>query len=252
VFGVADPYDGDDGELEHAAARNTTALATAAGAIAFLISRRGCVLMELRNGWQHVWVHLTVRKDVEPTRPGVRAQGVATSNLTNDELIRQLYVEHAGVLLGYTRRLLGGDTARAEDVVQETLLRAWRHPEVLERSERQGTSIRGWLVTVARNIVIDNERARRSRPREVSDSATEDASVDDGAYERVLMAHELSDAMTALSPEHRAVIDELYFGDSTVAVSAARLRVPEGTIKSRAYYGLRALRAACEERGVFS
>jgi RNA polymerase sigma-70 factor (ECF subfamily) len=174
-----------------------------------------------------------------------------SSHLTNDELIRQLYAEHAGVLLGYARRLLGGDTARAEDVVQETILRAWRHPEVLERSERHGTSFLVWLVTVARNIVIDNERARRSRPREVTDTAPEDALVDDTAFERVLTAYELSDAMTALSPEHRAVIEELYFGDSTVAEAAARLRVPEGTIKSRAYYGLRALRAACEERGVF-
>jgi RNA polymerase sigma-70 factor (ECF subfamily) len=55
--------------------------------------------------------------------------------------------------------------ARAEDVVQETMLRAWRHPEVLDKAERQGVSIRGWLVTVARNIVIDGERARKARPQ---------------------------------------------------------------------------------------
>jgi RNA polymerase sigma-70 factor (ECF subfamily) len=170
---------------------------------------------------------------------------------TDEMLIRQLYAEHAGVLLGYARRLLGGDTARAEDVVQETLLRAWRHPEVLERAHRQGTSLRGWLVTVTRNIVIDAERARRARPVEVADATTPEAAVgDDPAYERVLIAHELADALDNLSPAHRAVIDELYFGDSTVATAAARLRVPEGTIRSRAYYGLRALRAACEERGV--
>src|SRR4051812_575061 len=100
---------------------------------------------------------------------------MTTRESATDDLIRQLYAEHAGMLLGYTRRLLGGDTARAEDVVQETLLRAWRHPEVLERSERHGTSIRGWLVTVARNIVIDTERARRSRPREVAEVATPEA-----------------------------------------------------------------------------
>ena len=178
---------------------------------------------------------------------------MTTRESASEDLIRQLYAELAGMLLGYARRLLGGDTARAEDVVQETLLRAWRHPEVLERSERHGTSIRGWLVTVARNIVIDTERARRSRPREVAEAVTPEASfIEDAAYENVLTAHELADALTTLSPEHRAVIDELYFGDSTISEAAARLRVPEGTIKSRAYYGLRALRAACEERGVFS
>jgi RNA polymerase sigma-70 factor (ECF subfamily) len=132
------------------------------------------------------------------------------------------------------------------------MLRAWRHPEVLEKAEREGTSVRGWLVTVTRNLVIDAERARRARPKEVglvSDQPA--ASGDDTALERVLTAHELADALASLTPEHRAVIDELYFGDRTVADAASRLRVPQGTIKSRAYYGLRALRAACEERGVF-
>jgi RNA polymerase sigma-70 factor (ECF subfamily) len=131
------------------------------------------------------------------------------------------------------------------------MLRAWRHPEVLDRAERQGTSIRGWLVTVARNIVIDGERARRARPHEVGLTADQHPTSDDAALERVLVAHELADALASLTAEHRAVIDELYFGDRTVADAAARLRVPQGTVKSRAYYGLRALRAACEERGVF-
>jgi RNA polymerase sigma-70 factor (ECF subfamily) len=82
---------------------------------------------------------------------------------------------------------------------------------------------------------------------------TDHHAVSDGdtALERVLIAHELADALASLTPEHRAVIDELYFGDRTVADAASRLSVPQGTVKSRAYYGLRALRAACEERGVF-
>jgi RNA polymerase sigma-70 factor (ECF subfamily) len=177
---------------------------------------------------------------------------VAHPRSADETLIRQLSVEHGGVLLGYARRLLGGDMARAEDVVQETMLRAWRHPEVLDKAERQGVSIRGWLVTVARNIVIDGERARKARPQEVG-LVTDHHAVSDGdtALERVLIAHELADALASLTPEHRAVIDELYFGDRTVADAASRLSVPQGTVKSRAYYGLRALRAACEERGVF-
>jgi RNA polymerase sigma-70 factor (ECF subfamily) len=75
-------------------------------------------------------------------------------------LIQQLHDEHAAALWGYCVRLTGHDRARAEDVVQETLLRAWRHFSVLDES--QG-SVRAWLFTVARNIVIDDWRSRRAR-----------------------------------------------------------------------------------------
>jgi RNA polymerase sigma-70 factor (ECF subfamily) len=172
--------------------------------------------------------------------------------------MRQLYDAHAGVLLGYVRRLVGGDTARAEDVVQETLLRAWRHPDALDPERTGGASVRAWLLTVARHLVIDGERARRVRPREVAEVAADSSpsgrqlaatGVDD-LLDRILLAHGMADALATLTPDHRAVVDHLYFGDRSVADTAARLGVPEGTVKSRAYYALRALRVACEERGI--
>ncbi len=172
--------------------------------------------------------------------------------------MRQLYDAHAGVLLGYVRRLVGGDTARAEDVVQETLLRAWRHPEALDPERTGGASVRAWLLTVARNLVIDGERARKVRPREVADVSDGDVvpprllalgSVDE-TLDRILLAHGMAEALTALTTDHRAVLEHLYFRDRSVAETAARLSIPEGTVKSRAYYALRALRVACEERGL--
>lgn len=173
---------------------------------------------------------------------------------TDEHLMRELYDAHAGMLLGYARRLLGGDTARAEDVVQETLLRAWRNPAALNPEYRGPSSVRAWLLTVARHLVIDGERARRSRPREVitassAEPATAHPGVDE-VLERVLLAHGMAEALTALSQEHRAVIDQLYFRDRSVADAARVLGIPAGTVKSRAYYALRALRVACEERGI--
>ena len=82
------------------------------------------------------------------------------------QVMRVLYQEHAAALWRYAVRLTG-DTARAEDVVQETLLRAWRHPEVTDDKER---SARAWLFTVARNLVIDERRSARFR----SESGTPD------------------------------------------------------------------------------
>lgn len=196
--------------------------------------------------------------DVEPGGRRIRSRTVAAVPLTDEHLLRELYAAHAGVLLGYARRLLGGDTARAEDVVQETLLRAWRHPTSLDPERNGGASVRAWLLTVARNVVIDGERARRSRPREVPQTEQIQAAGPTGSQplgideelDRILLAHGMADALAALSPDHRAVIDQLYYRDRSVAEAARLLGIPEGTVKSRAYYALRALRMACEERGI--
>src|ERR1700710_1014428 len=75
---------------------------------------------------------------------------------TAEALIRSLYAEHGRSVLAYATRLTG-DRAAAEDGVQETLVRAWKHADKLV--EGHG-SVRGWLLTVARNIVTDRARAR--------------------------------------------------------------------------------------------
>lgn len=168
----------------------------------------------------------------------------------DEQLLRRLYTDHAAVLLAYVNRLVGGDAARAEDVVQETLLRAWRHPEAVGPDRETAGSVRGWLLTVARNIVIDQQRARRSRPAESDQLDAAEALATTAPFDQVLVALEVADALQAISADHRAVIVELYYRDRSVAEAAQRLGVPEGTVKSRAYYALRALRVACEEREV--
>jgi RNA polymerase sigma-70 factor (ECF subfamily) len=80
-------------------------------------------------------------------------------NDPNAALTRELYTEHAGALWRYAMRLTG-DHARAEDVVQETLLRGWQHPHVTDDGER---SPRAWLFRVARNLIIDERRSVRFR-----------------------------------------------------------------------------------------
>jgi RNA polymerase sigma-70 factor (ECF subfamily) len=161
-------------------------------------------------------------------------------------LMRQLHDEHAGALWTYCLGLTGQDRARAEDVVQETLLRAWRSFSVLDES--QG-SVRGWLFTVARNIVIDELRTKRSRLEFAVAEPPEIAHADDH-NDQLLLSWVVADALTSLSPEHRAVLLECYYRGASVAEAAGRLGVPEGTVKSRTHYALRALKLALQEMGV--
>lgn len=179
----------------------------------------------------------------EPTRARNRADGVTVAE---EQLLRSLYAEHAGPLLSYVLRLTDGDRQRAEDVVQETLLRAWRHPEALDPA-RGG--LRPWLCTVARNIVVDGARARRARPTEVGDDALASVPADD-QFESALLAWEVADALGALSIDHRSVLVETFYRGRSVAEAAQVLGIPEGTVKSRTYYALRSLRLALEERGI--
>jgi RNA polymerase sigma-70 factor (ECF subfamily) len=170
----------------------------------------------------------------------------STARSTDDEFVRALYAQHAGPLLGYVLRLTSGDRHRAEDVVQETLLRAWKHPETFERKPE---AIRPWLFTVARNIVVDAYRARRSRPQETGPDALDVIAVDDDV-DRALEAWQVTDALASLTLDHRRVLLETYYRGRSVAEAALELGIPAGTVKSRTYYALRALRLALEERGV--
>jgi RNA polymerase sigma-70 factor, ECF subfamily len=158
-----------------------------------------------------------------------------------EALIRSLYSEHGRSMLAYATRLTG-DRAAAEDVVQETLLRAWKHADDLV--EGKG-SVRGWLLTVVRNIVTDRARARAVRPAEVA--AVADRSHGGDHAESVVNSMVVLDALGQVSAEHREVLVELYYRGRSVAEAATTLGVPPGTVKSRSFYALRALRAVMGE-----
>ncbi len=165
---------------------------------------------------------------------------------TGERELRALYDAHALALLAYALRLCDGDRASAEDLVQETLVRAWRH---LDRLDPAAAPVRPWLFTVAQHLAIDAHRARRARPPEIGDAAL-DAVPSLDELEPTLDRIVVSDALHALSNEHRAVIVETYYRGRSVAEAAAVLGIPPGTVKSRCYYALRALKLALAERGV--
>ena len=176
-----------------------------------------------------------------------RASGRRSVKADRDAaLMQRLYDGHAAALFRYAFKLTS-DQARAEDIVQEALLKAWQHPEVTDDQER---SLRGWLFTVARNMIIDERRSARFRSETGTpdmDKADDQAGTDaaDSTLDRML----LSDALARLSFEHRAVIRQSYYDGRTSAQIAAVLDIPEGTVKSRLHYAVRALRLTLQEMG---
>lgn len=166
----------------------------------------------------------------------------------DDALMRALYETHAAPLYAFVLRLVDGDRHRAEDVVQETLLRAWRNAEKLDHA---AGSVRPWLVTVARRIVIDGHRSRQARPHEVDPGPLESLPAAD-EIDRALRAMLISEAMADLTPVHRQVLVETYLRGRSAVEAAQVLGVPPGTVRSRVFYALRSLRLALEERGVTS
>ena len=162
------------------------------------------------------------------------------------EVIRTLHAEHGDALFAHAVRLCDGDRQRAEDLVQETLLRAWRHPEALDPDRG---SARAWLFTTARHLAIDAWRRRTARVGEViTDALPEPPAVDE--TERAVEAWTIADALAKLSEPHRRVIVECFYRGRSVAEAASVIGVPPGTVKSRTHYAMRALRLVLEEMGV--
>lgn len=159
-----------------------------------------------------------------------------------DAAVRQLHAAHAPALHAWARRRTG-DPTEAEEIVQETLIRAWRHHDQYEAARG---SERAWLFGIARHVAIDRHRRHlRSVPAgDVPDTASE------GELGRDVETSFVRDALRALSDAHRSVVVETYFRGRTVAEAATTLGIPEGTVKSRLHHALRHLRRELERQGV--
>ena len=156
--------------------------------------------------------------------------------------VRDAYAAHSGELYGFAMRSLG-DAGLAEEAVQETFLRAWRAGE---RFDPEIGSLRTWLFAILRNVVIDLGRARAVRPRVAPEGGVE-PSVE--PLDDALVAWQVEEAMRRIGDDHRRVLIETHYRGGPYAEVAEELGVPEGTVKSRVYYGLRALRVVLEEMG---
>jgi RNA polymerase sigma-70 factor, ECF subfamily len=189
-----------------------------------------------------------VGADSGPSARGRRRGAVADASEANDVLVadesglRAAFLSYGGEMFGFARRSLG-DAGAAEDVVQEVFVRAWR---ARARFDPTLGSLRTWLFTIERRVVIDVARARAARP---TVAAEQDVAVGDDDVERALVSWQVEEAIRRLRPDHRQVLVETYYRGRSGREVATELGVPEGTVRSRLFYALRTLRLTLDEMG---
>ncbi len=157
--------------------------------------------------------------------------------------LAELYRRYERRLYGLGLKLLG-DRSLAEELVQETFVRLWRNAAQFDPDRG---SVATFLFTIARRIAVDLWRRPSSRP--FMPEPADEASPGD-PVERALVGLTVRDALESLSPDHRQVLELSYRRDLTQRDIADRLGVPLGTVKTRTFYALRALKQALEMRDV--
>ena len=164
----------------------------------------------------------------------------------NAEWVSAAYAAHGPELYRFALRSLG-DSGLAEEAVQTTYVRAWRNAE---RFDDELGTLRTWLFAILRNVVIDLARARNVRPAVSADGdAAEQQQTAADDIDRILVAWQVEEALRRLSPEHRTALVETYYRARPYEAVAEDLGIPVGTVKSRVYYALKAMRLALEELG---
>jgi RNA polymerase sigma-70 factor, ECF subfamily len=165
------------------------------------------------------------------------------------ESLRTLYRAYSGELLGFALNALS-DRETAEEIVQETFTRAWRHAD---RYDPARGSVRTWLYQIARHAIIDQRRRASARPV-IARGAEHEDYLDDVAggpsIDQAMLGWQVAAALDKLTAEHRQVIRMAHVRGMSVREIAEACGLPEGTVKSRTWYALRSLRLVLEEMGV--
>jgi RNA polymerase sigma-70 factor (ECF subfamily) len=168
----------------------------------------------------------------------------APAQSSDDEFVRTLTDRFGRGLFAFVMGLTH-DRDRTDDIVQMTLIKAWRSRDKLATA---GDSARTWLYTVARRTVIDDYRARAARPVLLTGDLRATDRAD--ATDRVVLTIAIRQALGTLTESHRQAVVLSLLHHRTAAEAAKILGISEGTVKSRVHYGLRALRKALGEPDV--
>lgn len=168
------------------------------------------------------------------------------ASVEDEEALGMMMDRYGGALLHYAHRLVG-DMQVAEEICQDTLLKAWQQAHAFQVDAH----LKAWLFRVAHNQAIDCIRRRRPVTEEHHTACAGDcAQQPELAAERTWMLDAIVQAMEALPPQYRTVIEMRFFRDMGYREIALALQIPLGTVKSRLNYGLKGLARVLKMRGI--
>ena len=144
------------------------------------------------------------------------------------EAFELLYERYVRPIFGLALRRLR-DRQRAEDAVQETFAAVWRSAQSY-RPERGPAA--PWLYTVARNAIVDRQRAKVEQPAEIPDTASAEAGPAERA-ETSFVSWRVHRALEELPEKEREVLELAYWSELSQSEVAAYLHIPLGTVKTR-------------------
>lgn len=162
----------------------------------------------------------------------------------------ELYRRYSGAAYALAYRLTGQQLL-AQDVVHEAFLALWRAPEAFDPARG---AFRTFFLSLVHHRAVDTiRREERLRSRSARAANLEPLLGEDPAEDVVDQAYlgvrrkEVREALTALTPEQRQVLDLAYFGGRTQVQIAQEIGVPLGTVKTRTLAAMRKLRRLLEE-----
>ena len=162
--------------------------------------------------------------------------------------MRNLYVRHERRVFRFIMRMVG-DRCLAEEVLSEVFFDVWKKAGRFEGR----SSVSTWLLGIARHKAL-TAAATKSRPSESLDGAAAMNIVDPTADpDEAMLSHErgtlLRRCLGALSPEHREIIDLVYYQEKSIKEIADLLGIPDNTVKTRMFYARKRLAALVEAAG---
>jgi len=158
-----------------------------------------------------------------------------------------LFARHHVRVYRFVLRLVRND-ATAEDLISEVFLDVWRQAGKFEGRSAVST----WMLSIARFKALS---ALRRRPEEELDEETAERVEDQSDDPETALAKKdkgvlLRQCLTALSTEHREIIDLVYYHEKSVEEAAEIVGIPEATVKTRMFYARKKLSELLKEQGI--
>ena len=205
-----------------------------------------CVTRELRNP-QRQSARTSIERERQRLSTAAQNPGLNDGALIsavragNQDAMAQLYDRYSQVVYAVAMRVLG-DTAAAEDVLQEVFMQLWRNPGAFDSSRG---NLAPWLAVIARNRAVDVLRKRRPQDdiSEVTLGVLPDMA---GDADRARVAEKVRSVLKDMPPPQRSALEMAYFEGYSHSEIAQKTGEPLGTIKTRIRAGLMLLRKAVE------